>query len=397
MIIGIDARFYGPISKGLGRYTQEIVDNIIKIDKVNKYVIFLGPENYQTFNVIDSDYTNSAHPNRVKKVMVNIRWYGFKEQLLFPFYIWREHLDLMHFPHFNVPLACPVKFIVTIHDLILIKYPTLRATTLNWLFYKIKNLVYRLVILSAIKRAKKIIAVSEFTKKDIVHQFKISPEKIVVTYQGVAKSFFPLDKEGRGDFSLLDKKKFLLDYKITKPYLFYVGNAYPHKNLEGLIKVFQRVILKYSNLRLVLVGKEDYFYNRLKNYAKELNLWLENKTNSKIAFLGFIPDDKLNILYNQALFYIFPSFYEGFGLPPLEAMANGCPVISSNRTSMPEILGQSACYFNPGDQENMFQQIERLINDNNLRQQLVNRGYEQVQKYSWQNCVKKTLEVYKNV
>jgi len=128
--IGIDARFYGPIGKGLGRYTQEIVDNIIKLDKENKYTIFLRRENFESFNCDNP---------KVKKVLADVKWYGLSEQMLMPFYIWRERLDLMHFPHFNVPVLCPVKFVVTIHDLILIKFPTQRATTLAPVIYKIKN------------------------------------------------------------------------------------------------------------------------------------------------------------------------------------------------------------------------------------------------------------------
>lgn len=383
--IGIDARFYGPIGKGLGRYVQELVDNLIKIDQINEYVIFLGQENYSDLKIVDNKKVK-----KVKKVMVNIGWYGFKEQLLFPFYIWCEHLDLMHFPHFNVPLACPVKFVVTIHDLILIKFPTLRATTLNWLFYKIKNLAYKLIILFAVKCSQKIITVSEFTKKDIVSQFKISPEKVIVIYEGIAESLIQ-KQQNQND---LEDKNFLLNDNITKPFLLYVGNAYPHKNLEGLIKVFHKIVKKYDNLQLVLVGKEDYFYTRLKEYAKELNLWHEDNIDSKIIFAGFVPDNKLNILYNKALFYIFPSFYEGFGLPPLEAMANNCPVVSSNKASLPEILGQACYYFNPEDQSDMFQKIERMINDDDLRKQLIRKGYEQIKKYSWEDFAKKILEIY---
>ncbi|PIT95347.1 hypothetical protein COT96_01495, partial [Candidatus Falkowbacteria bacterium CG10_big_fil_rev_8_21_14_0_10_38_22] len=174
--IGIDARFYGPIGKGLGRYTQEIVDNIIKLDQANHYVIFLRQENYNDFVGTDK---------RIKKVLADIEWYGLKEQLIFPWLIWRERLDLMHFPHFNVPIFCPTKFIVTIHDLILIKFPTLRATTLGPWFYKIKKLAYKIVITMAVRRAKRIIAVSNFTKNDIIQQFKIKPAKIIVTYEGV--------------------------------------------------------------------------------------------------------------------------------------------------------------------------------------------------------------------
>jgi len=394
--IGIDARFYGPIGKGLGRYTQEIVDNIIKLDQANHYVIFLRQENYNDFVGTDK---------RIKKVLADIEWYGLKEQLIFPWLIWRERLDLMHFPHFNVPIFCPTKFIVTIHDLILIKFPTLRATTLGPWFYKIKKLAYKIVITMAVRRAKRIIAVSNFTKNDIIQQFKIKPAKIIVTYEGVKDltlhpAFTPPMTGGARQAG-----------NIKKPYLLYVGNAYPHKNLEGLIKIFQQLIIQISggstsnlevepppnpDIQLVLVGKEDYFYTRLKSYAKSLDLWQEN-VSSPVIFPGYISDDNLAVLYRKALLYVFPSFYEGFGLPSLEAMANGCPVVSSNQTSLPEILGQAAIYFDPNNEDEMLKQIQNLINNKNLRQELVSRGYEQIKKYSWLECAKKTLEIYKNI
>jgi len=175
--IGIDARFYGPLGKGLGRYTQEIVDRIIASDQTNEYVIFLGPENF--------DGLQTSNP-RVKKVLVTVRWYTLAEQFLMPYYIWKEKLDLVHLPHFNAPIFCPIKFIVTIHDLILTKFPTVRATTLGPIKYKLKNLLYKIVIWNAVHRSKKIITVSEFTKHDIVNYFKADPKKIIVTYEGVA-------------------------------------------------------------------------------------------------------------------------------------------------------------------------------------------------------------------
>jgi len=400
--IGIDARFYGPVGKGLGRYTQEIVDNIIRHDQANRYVIFLGRENYNEFKADD---------DRVKKVLVKIRWYSLAEQLIMPYFIWRERLDLMHFPHFNVPIFCPVKFVVTIHDLILIKFPTERATTLGPLLYKIKNLAYRLVIWSAVKRARRVIAVSEFTKDDLVRQFKLNPDKITVTYEGVASLTFqppliPLPASlliRRGEREERSDKDILLGYNIYKPYLLYVGNAYPHKNLEGLIKVFSRLDCgttnaaypnekrKY-NLQLVLVGKEDYFYERLKNFVGQLGLLKEK--NSPVVFPDYVRDNDLKILYQQAIAYVFPSFYEGFGLPPLEAMANGCPVVSSNRTSLPEILGDAALYFDPSDENDMFKQILLIISNKNMREQLAKKGSEQAKKYSWQRCARETLEIY---
>lgn len=372
--IGIDARFYGPVGKGLGRYTQQIVDNIIKLDRENKYVIFLCRENFNDFK---SDNSN------VKKVLVDIKWYGLKEQFIFPLYIWRERLDLMHFPHFNVPMFCPIKFAVTIHDLILIKFPTRRATTLGPVIYAIKNFFYKIVISLAVKRACRVFTVSAYTQKDIVRQFKKGVDKVIVTYEGVAGSFL-------GEISNSQPKSdILLKYNIIKPYLLYVGNAYPHKNLEGLIKVYTSINAEMDGLRLVLVGKEDYFYNRLKQYAKSFS--------TNIIFPGYVPDFDLKVLYSEAIAYVFPSFFEGFGLPALEAMALGLPVVSSDKTSLPEILGRAAIYFNPEDESEMKAKIKLVINDEKLRQDLISRGLEQIKKYSWSQCAEKTLEVYNEI
>ncbi|MBI4811900.1 glycosyltransferase family 4 protein [Candidatus Falkowbacteria bacterium] len=415
--IGIDARFYGPIGKGLGRYTQEIVDNIIKIDKDNEYIIFLRKENFDEF------LPPIGLGARVKKVIADVKWYTLAEQILMPYVIWREHVDLMHFPHFNVPVLCPAKFVVTIHDLILTKFPTARATTLGPILYKAKNFVYKIIIWLVVKRAKKIIAVSEFTKNDMVKQFSVKPEKVVVTYEGVANL-----AKGRDSLFVakLDDKKTLSAYNINNPFLLYVGNAYPHKNLEALVRVFGKMANRHSEpalraknpveneqrlstgsfaiaqdddnkLSLVLVGKEDYFYKRIKDYAASLGLWREGDALSPIIFPGYAPDAELEILFQKALAYVFPSLYEGFGLPPLEAMAKGCPVISSNKASMPEILGGAAIYFNPEDEEEMEKKIMKVVIDENLRQDLRKRGFEQVKKYSWWECARKTLEVYEEV
>ncbi len=383
--IGIDARFYGPIGKGLGRYTQEIVDNIIKIDKLNEYVIFLSKDNFDEFECGEA---------RIKKVKTNVRWYTLAEQIFMPILFLRARVDLMHFPHFNVPIFTLNKFVVTIHDLILTKFPTQRATTLGPFLYKIKNLAYKIIIWLAVKRAKKVIAVSGFTKNDIARQFKINPAKIAVTYEGVANL-----AKGRDSLfaAKLDDKKTLLSYNINNPFLLYVGNAYPHKNLEGLINVFAKLYKKQSDLRLVLVGKEDYFYKQIKEYATRLGLWRENEYDTPIIFTGYVPDIKLEILFKKALVYVFPSLYEGFGLPPLEAMAKGCPVVSSNKSSLPEVLGQAAIYFNPENEADMQTKIEQVIGDESKREDLIKKGYEQVKKYSWWECARKTGEIYKEI
>lgn len=383
--IGIDARFYGPIGKGLGRYTQEIVDNIIKMDKENEYVVFLRKENFNEFKPDNI---------KVKKVLAEVRWYSLAEQIKMPFLIFKERLDLMHFPHFNVPVLCPVKFIVTIHDLILTKFPTERATTLGPALYKIKNFAYKAVIWLGAKRAKKILAVSDYTNKDIIRQFKINSNKVITTYEGVAN----LAKNRDTLFTeKIDDSKTLLGYNINSPYLLYVGNAYPHKNLEGLIDVFEKIQKNNIKINLVLVGKDDYFYNRVKKYAENLGLWKKGDSRCTVKFPGYVPDDKLETLFKNARAYVFPSLFEGFGLPPLEAMAKGCPVVSSDKTCLPEVLGEAALYFNPDDKEDMKKKIERIIGDEDLRVDLIKKGYEQVKKYSWWECARKTLDAYKEV
>jgi len=354
------------------------VDNILALDNENEYVIFLSKENFASFK---SDNL------KVKKVLTGVRWYTLAEQIIMPYSVWREGLDLMHWPHFNVPILCPVRFVVTIHDLILTKFPTARATTLGPLFYRIKNWGYKFVIYLAVKRAKCVVAVSQFTKDDVVKQFKVNKKKVVVTYEGVFK-LSQADDSG-------DDKEALLRYNIDKPFLLYMGNAYPHKNLEGLIKVFFRLHKSEPDLKLVLVGKEDYFYKRVKKYAD--SLWVSDENKNPVIFPGFIPDRELAILFKKARAYIFPSFYEGFGLPPLEAMFYGCPVISSDSSSLPEVLGQSALYFSSEDEEDMLAKIKKIIKDESLRQELIKKGYEQVKKYSWEECARETLEIYKEI
>jgi glycosyltransferase involved in cell wall biosynthesis len=389
--IGIDARFYGPLGKGLGRYTQEIVDNILEMDKENQYIIFLNRDNYKDL---------IADKNNVKKVLADVRWYTVKEQLVMPFLIWREKLDLVHFPHFNVPLLVPTKFVVTIHDLILTKFPTPRATTLGPFLYNIKNSAYKIIIRAAIKRAEKILAVSEFTKKDIVEQFHALPSKVKVTYEGVAdlvkgKEYI---SSPNNDNNNADDKKILLSYNIKRKFFLYVGNAYPHKNLERLLDVFREFNRQYSDIQLVLVGKEDYFYKRLKEKGRRSGLWNNARKDNPVIFAGYVKDEDLGVLYRKALAYIFPSRYEGFGLPPLEAMANNCLVLSSDRASMPEILGGAAIYFDPEDERDMIRKLEEMVH---LQQEkaisLRKKGVEQAERYSWRDCAENTHKIYMSI
>lgn len=377
MTIGIDARFYGPTTgKGLGRYTKEVVDRAIKSDAINRYVVLLSPDNYDEF----------AIPNeRVTKVLVKTRWYTIAEQFVLPWLIFKHKITLFHSPHFNAPVFAPCTLIVTIHDLILINFSTQRATTLSIFKYKLKYLGYKFVIWLAIQRAKKIIAVSEFTKADIIRNFGTYPDKITVTLEGIADF---KRTESLHDSRLAEK------LGLEGSFYLYIGNAYPHKNLEGLISAYADLAAKTAAPQLVFVGKEDYFYNRLKERAEALGLWNRNGINNKIIFAGFMTDEEISILFGRALVYIFPSFYEGFGLPPLEAMAHGVPVLSSNQSSMPEILGSAAKYFDPYDKDAIVSAMESAILGRIDRNEMIRSGYEQVKKYDWNRCAQETLDIY---
>ena len=384
MKIGIDARFYGPKGKGLGRYTEKLIKNLEKVDapprrtsKTNQYVIFLRKENFDEY---------SPENDNFKKVVADLKWYSLDEQLKLPSLIKKHNIDLMHFPHFNVPILYRGKFIVTIHDLILLRFPTKRATTLGPLLYKIKYLGYKMAINSAVKRAKKVITVSEFTKKDLINYFKIKENKVKVTYEAC-------DGVESGQLSI-PEAGFLEKHKINKPYILYVGNAYPHKNLEGLIAAYKEFKARNNfSHQLVLIGKEDYFYKRLKQDAYSSGLLHDNS----VVFFGFASQKDLAYLYSKASLYVFPSFIEGFGLPGLEAMSFGLPVISSNTSSLPEILGEAAVYFDPKNKENIVLKMEKVLKNIKLQEEMVTEGYNQVKKFSWKDCARETLRIYESV
>jgi glycosyltransferase involved in cell wall biosynthesis len=400
MRIGIDARFFGVLGKGLGRYTEQLILALERLEESglpphpnplleqergkNEYYIFLRKENFDAYV--------PARPN-FHKVLADYQWYSFSEQWGFVWLLWRFRLNLVHFPHFNVPILYTRPFIVTIHDLILRHHPTRKASTRHALFYWAKVVAYRVTIASALFRARSIIAVSKFTRDDLRQQYAFLRRRdIIVTHQA-AENFCrwqPLALAQTSVRTVLARAQGLLTDQATGDgpvprYLLYVGNAYPHKNLERLIRAFGSKA--FSDMRLVFVGREDYFYRRLQRLV-------EKKRVTNCFFVGGATDQELSLLYRFAHGYIFPSLYEGAGLPPLEAMNYGVPTAVTERTSVPEMVGDASLLFDPENDTSIRQAIESLWSNEPLRQSLQTKGYHQSAKFSWNTLARQTLGVY---
>jgi len=364
MNIGIDARMYGPKQGGLGRYVAQLVDVLLEAGHDHEYVLFVLPGVHI-----------SKRPN-VRLVEVDVPWYGWKEQLLLPWIIKRERVDLMHFPHWNVPLLYHDPYVVTVHDLIMYHFPRQEASTLGPVWYWVKDKLSRLVVHHAVHAAKHLFVTSEFTKQDVHKTLRVPLEKMTVTYQS------PTRNKEQGTRN----KSALLKYGVTKPYVLYVGNAYPHKNLERLVEAWDLFQNNYStDYQLVLVGKKNFFYERLLNS-------ITTKQYSDIVFTDFVPDDELALFYENASLFVFPSLYEGFGLPPLEAMTYGVPVVSSNRSCLPEVLGDAALYFDPENVEEMADAMWRGVSDEG--KPIPNNRQKLLSSYSLSTFIRSMLHVY---
>jgi len=367
MKIGIDARMYGLSTRGIGRYAMELIQHLEQTDTQNEYVIFLHDDNFD-------EYVPKA-PN-FTKVKASFRWYTLKEQLYYGRFLKKFDLDLMHFLHFNVPFFYNLPFVVTIHDLILLRDTQVRATTLGPLKYAFKKFFYKKVIAHAVKSAQKVIALSKFGKQDVIDFFKTPADKIEVVYHGLSvltNENTPLDNEA------------LLRYNISdKPYFLYVGSLYPHKNIPYIIEALDVLANKYD-FNLCLVGKKDFFADRLE----------QEYSRSYLKFLGFVPDAELNELYKNAHAFIFPSRYEGFGLPPLEALQNNCPVLAAKTSCLPEILEDSATYFDLDDVAKLAELIENVLKDPDFYKKYTQKNaHKTLSKYTWSTTAQQTRAIY---
>jgi len=369
MKIGVDARMYTPKFTGIGRYVYELTRNLFEIDQDNEYVLFFNEPEFSRF----------TPPNkRISKVLVDAPHYSFAEQIKFLKILYSQKLDIMHFTHFNAPVLYRRPSIVTIHDLTLSFFP---GNKMNSIFHR---LAYQLTLNSAVKRAKKVISVSDNTKKDLQKITKISANKIETIYEAVAEEFHSITDQNR-------VYQCQLKYNLDRPFLLYTGVWRSHKNLPNLIRAFHILKKEYKlDHYLLITGRKDPVYPEIEQ--ETLSLQLEND----VIFTGLVPEEDLVTLYSAADAYVFPSLYEGFGRPVLEAMACETPVICSNSSCLPEICGKgNAIFFNPKSPQDIAEKTYELCASHQLKSELIKNAARHVKTFSWEKMAEKTLSIYK--
>jgi len=392
MKIGIDARFWD--ESGVGRYTRNLVEQLQEIDKTNEYVLFVSSKVYQEIKnqTLPAGRQESKIKNNKnwKLVETAIHWHSIGEQFKFPQIINRENLDLMHFPYFSVPVFYHKPFVVTIHDLILHHFATGEATTGSRLVYYLKLLGYKFIIKTSARKAKKIITVSKATKVEVIKHLHVPEEKITVIYEGAFSP--PQPPLIRGGVQTSPPEKGELE-GVLLDYLLHVGNLYPHKNMDLLLKTFMK-IKDGENLpvQLIIAGKEDYFYYKFQKKVKELGL------QNQILFMGEISDSKLQYLYQNALALISTSLMEGFDLPTIEAMNNNCLVLASDIPVHREICENIAIYFDPEKKEDLISKIKEVCSNGKEKyKEKIENGKSRASKFNWQQMAKETMKVYEEI
>jgi len=369
--IGIDARFLGSRSGfGIGVYTEELLAALRKADSQNHYLILVRKDALSRVPLADN----------FEAVVAEFPHYSLSEQLLYPSFLRQLKLDLIHFTNFNSPaFGFLPPSLVTIHDLTLLFFPGRQRRGLA------HRLGYRWVLERAVQRARCIIAVSQHTKKDIIQHLGVAPDKVKVVYEGVASRFRPLKDK-------LQRSRILRRFGVGDKFILYVGQWRKHKNLANLLRAYallkQKISLPHE---LVLAGQADPKMTEVPQLIKKLGL------EKDVIITGFVPDEELAALYSTAEVFVFPSLYEGFGIPPLEAMSCGCPVAAAGYSSLPEVLDQAALFFNPESVEEIAGAINKLLSSYTLRRELKDKGFSWVKRYSYGKMAREMVKLYRGV
>jgi len=368
MIIGIESHFAEREGSGNCTYTQNLIRSLALIDKENKYILYCENKDFYFYKEI-----KRVNPN-FKIVELRVKNIFFKIPFYLGFITYKDKVDVIHTQYY-CPLISRGKRVVTIHDIIPIIYPEV----FNW-FEIFKQ---KFILPLFIRRADKIITGSDKSKEDICSYLKVKGNKIVRIYDGVSKDYKIIDHDKEID--VLNK------FGIRGSYIYYIGRLDPRKNLKNVIKAFMRVAARDNSIILVIAGNKNEYFGKLDNLVKEYNL------EEKVKFIGYISNKDNIRLLNFAEFFIFPSLYEGFGLPVLEAMACGCPVITSKWSSLGEIAEGCALLVNPKNVDEIKNAMLILLKDRSLRSRLVKKGISRAKEFLWEATAKKTLQAYKKV
>ena len=361
---------------GVGTYTRNIVRALSRLDRTSQYFLIgpsgkateIGPlpANFQPVPLLDDDSTAK----------------GYME---FRTILKRLECDVVHIPHlYWLPRGLPCPYVMTVHDLLEHMYQARAHSTVR----RSLQLYFTRRVLNG---AGRIVAVSNFTRNEIVNLFGIPSSRIDVVYNAIDERFL------RGHATEADRQILAERYLIRYPFLLYAGRISPHKNVVRIIEAFSALKAelekegKYPDLKLVIIGDE------LSKHPDLRRTVIRSGVQNDVRFLGFIPIEMLRVFYDAAKIFVFPSLYEGFGLPPLEAMAHGTPVVTSNTSSLPEVVGNAAVLVNP---ENVFEIMRALLHlllDQSVRDEMKKRCYEQAQRFSWDASARRILEIYAQV
>lgn len=364
MRIVIDGRFWGPGHTGLGVYTKKLVSSLVKLDTENEYIILVRKE--------FTDHNLLAHNFRTQ--VVDIKPYSLSEQVKLLSILLQLNPDLVHFPSINVPILYPKKFVVTIHDLIKHHSKGVATSTLNPFIYWLKYYIYQLVVLIVCLRSNAIITPSKAVANDVKKSYPFTSNKITTTYEANVLNNKTVEED--------------INFDLPLKYALYAGNAYPHKNLGRLIEAWEKVYDK-TKVSLVIACARNTFVDRI------VSLINDKGANKKVFFVGYPTDGQLVKIHKKSLGYVAPSLMEGFGIPPLDAMYFGIPVICSNILVFKEVYGDAALFFDPTNVEDMSKKIIEGLTSKKMRKTLIENGLKKVGQYSWEKLAEETLSVYK--
>ena len=368
MRIAIDARKLRDY--GIGTYVRNLLRYLARIDESTEYVVLCRAADQQLVGALGENF---------RAVGEGSPGYSIREQVTVPLDLRRERAELFHAPHYVLPPLTPCKAVVTIHDCIHLRFPQYLPNRLGYAYA-------RSSMWMATHRANRILTVSEASKRDILDYFRVPPEKIDVIYNGIDERFGQPPPED--DIARIRER-----YQLNDPFILYAGNIKPHKNLERTIEAFHLLRRKseFENIKLVIIGDEIAKYAALRHAVHH------HKLHKYVRFFGFVPDSTLAILYRLAAVFVFPSLYEGFGLPPLEAMSSGTPVITSNVSSLPEVVGDAALLVDPLQPEDIAEAMRKVLTDPALREDLRRRGLARAQHFSWERSIKRVRDIYGEV